>query len=33
METIDFHLRYFRNDPNRYLGFNKTATAAPAEGR
>ena len=25
METIDFHLRYFRNNPNRYLGFNKTA--------
>jgi len=22
METIDFHLRYFRNNPNRYVGLN-----------
>jgi hypothetical protein len=25
-ETIDFYLRYFRNDPNDYLALN---TAAP----
>jgi len=25
METINFHLRYFRNNPNDYLAINTTA--------
>src|SRR3546814_390899 len=28
METIIFYLRYFRNDPNRYLGCNERAPPA-----
>jgi hypothetical protein len=30
VETIDFHLRYFRNNPNRYLVLNKGAAGHPA---